>query len=79
MADNMNLRIRRKRRRPCLFCVEKATVIDYKHIDKITRFVSDRGKIMPRRNSGVCAKHQRVLALAIKRARFMGLIPYCVD
>ncbi|MFA5878558.1 MAG: 30S ribosomal protein S18 [Candidatus Margulisiibacteriota bacterium] len=79
MGDNMNLRLRRKRRRPCSFCVEKTDIIDYKYVDKFTRFISDRGKITPRRNSGVCAKHQRVLALAIKRARFMGLIPYCVD
>ncbi len=79
MAENINMKNRRRRRKPCVFCLEKVNVVDYKNIDKLARFITERGKILPRRNSGVCAKHQRVLALAIKRARFMGLIPYCID
>lgn len=59
----------------CPFCVDKST-IDYKDISKLRKFVSERGKIEPRRRTGVCAKHQRRLALAIKRARFLALLPY---
>ncbi|MBT5856642.1 30S ribosomal protein S18 [bacterium] len=70
---------KRRRRRPCSFCVDKVTVLDYKDINRFRKFQSDRGKIMPRRNSGVCAKHQRQLASAIKRARYIGLIPFCLD
>ena len=60
----------------CKFCVEKATGIDYKDIKKLTGFISETGKIMPRRMSGVCAEHQRDLAVAIKRARVMALLPF---
>ena len=59
----------------CSFCVDKS-VIDYKDIAQLRRFISERGKIEPRRRTGVCAKHQRRLALAIKRARFLALLPY---
>jgi len=70
---------RTKKRRVCAFCVDKVDVLDYKDLSKFRRFVTDRGKIVPRRNSGICAKHQRALAEAIKRARFIALLPYCVD
>ena len=70
---------RNRRQKPCYFCVEKADVIDYKNIGVLKRFVTDRGKIYPRRNSGICAKHQRMLAEAVKRSRFIGLMPHCVD
>jgi small subunit ribosomal protein S18 len=81
MAEQRKVHIKRrsKRRRACGFCVDKIEVLDYKDHDKYKRYVTDRGKIVPKRNSGVCAKHQRVLASSVKRARFMGLIPYCVD
>jgi len=59
----------------CAFCAEKIE-IDYKDIPRLRKYVSDRGKIEPRRRSGVCAKHQRRLATAIKRARFLALLPY---
>ena len=72
----MRPRPRRSRRKVCKFCVEKATGIDYKDIKKLTGFISETGKIMPRRMSGVCAKHQRDLAVAIKRARVMALLPF---
>lgn len=70
---------KRSRRKVCKFCVEKATHIDYKNVDKLRNFVTERGKIMPRRMSGVCAKHQRDLAIAIKRARVIALLPYVSD
>jgi small subunit ribosomal protein S18 len=59
----------------CPFCVDKSA-IDYKNITQLRRFISERGKIEPRRRTGVCAKHQRRLALALKRARFLALLPY---
>ena len=64
------------KRRVCSFCMEKAKVIDYKDSSKLVAFISDRGKIEPRRRTGTCAKHQRALALAIKRARHLALLPY---
>jgi small subunit ribosomal protein S18 len=59
-----------------MFCVEKAKEIDHKDSQRLRRFVTDRGKILPRRVSGNCAKHQRLLAVAIKRARELALLPY---
>lgn len=70
---------RRGRRKVCAFCLEKATHIDYKDTAKLRRFITERGKIMPRRMSGTCAKHQRQLAMAIKRARIVALLPYVSD
>ena len=67
------------KKKVCLFCVEHIEDIDYKDIAKLRRFVTEKGKIIPRRMSGVCAKHQRSLAVAIKRARVMGLLPYSAD
>lgn len=72
-------RNRRPRKKVCAFCAEKATGIDYKDVAKLRKFVSDTGKIAPRRATGVCAKHQRELAVAIKRARVMALLPYVTD
>ncbi|MEG1394826.1 MAG: 30S ribosomal protein S18 [Clostridia bacterium] len=63
----------------CIFCVDKVDEIDYKDIAKLRKFVTERGKIVPRRMSGVCSKHQRILAEAIKRAREMALLPYVSD
>jgi len=67
---------RRPRRRICQFCVDKTDYVDYKDIDTLRRFVSDRGKILPRRGTGTCAHHQRILAAAIKRAREIALLPF---
>ena len=64
------------RRRACAFCVGKVKVIEYKDSAKLQAYISDRGKIAPRRKTGVCAKHQRALAVAIKRARHLALLPY---
>ncbi|MEF9863954.1 MAG: 30S ribosomal protein S18 [Christensenellaceae bacterium] len=73
------MRARRPRRKVCAFCAEKVTSIDYKDIPRLKRYISERGKIMPRRASGTCAKHQRELAVAIKRARIMAMLPYVSD
>ena len=67
------------RRRPCLFCKEKIDDVDYKDITTLRRFVSERGKIKTRRTSGACRRHQRQVAVAIKRAREMALLPYVVS
>ncbi|MSQ11419.1 MAG: 30S ribosomal protein S18 [Dehalococcoidia bacterium] len=64
------------RRRVCAFCVEHVTSIDYKDIARIQRYVSERARIDPRRRTGTCAKHQRALATAIKRARHLALLPF---
>ena len=64
------------RRRVCTFCVEHAKSIDYKDVERLRRFISDRAKIEPTRKTGVCAKHQRLLSTAIKRARHIALLPF---
>lgn len=60
----------------CRFCAEHVSQVDYKDVDRIGRYVTDRGKILPSRLTGNCAKHQRVITRAVKRARFMALLPY---
>lgn len=70
---------RKGRRKVCSFCVDKVDQIDYKDIARLRKHVTERGKIMPRRMSGVCAKHQRDLARAIKCARTVALLPYVTD
>ncbi len=67
------------KRKVCIFCAEKSESIDYKDVAKLKKFVTEKGKIIPRRMSGVCAAHQRELALAIKRARVMALLPFKAD
>ncbi|MDO9534030.1 MAG: 30S ribosomal protein S18 [Bacillota bacterium] len=67
---------RKGKKRICNFCVDKVDYIDYKQGERLRRFVTERGKILPRRISGNCAKHQRQLTTAIKRARQMALLPY---
>ena len=69
----------RRKKRVCAFCAEKATTVDYKDVAKLRKFVSERGKILPRRITGNCAKHQRVLTIAIKRARHVALMAYVQD
>ena len=69
----------RKRRKVCQFCVDKATYIDYKDTAKLRRYLSERGKILPRRTTGTCAMHQRELTEAIKRSRQVALLPYVLD
>lgn len=69
----------RRRRKICIFCADKVDFIDYKDSTKLRKFISERGKILPRRISGTCAKHQRELNTAIKRARNMALLPFVTD
>ena len=68
-----------KRRRVCSFCVDKVDYIDYKKSDLLLTYITAHGKIVSRRRTGTCAKHQRRLAMAIKRARFLALLPYTTD
>ena len=70
---------RRPRRKVCAFCVDKVEQIDYKDAAKLRRFTTERGKILPRRISGNCAKHQRQVTVAIKRARNIALLPFTSD
>ena len=85
MADNKkgsngkDKPFRRPRKKVCTFCAEKVDEIDYKDVEKLKRFVSDKGKILPRRVTGTCAKHQRKVTEAIKRARTIALLPFTVE
>ncbi len=72
-------RERASRRKLCPFCADRVAVIDYKDVARLRRFLSERAKIEPRRKNGTCAKHQRQLAMAIKRARYMALLPYTAE
>ena len=67
------------RRKVCAFCVDKVELIDYKDPGKLRRYLSDRGKMEPRRKTGTCAKHQRRLSIALKRARHIALLPYTAE
>ncbi|OGC34899.1 30S ribosomal protein S18 [candidate division WOR-1 bacterium RIFOXYB2_FULL_48_7] len=69
---------KKKKRRPCVFCIDKKT-LDYKDIGYVRKFITDRGKIAPRRMTGCCALHQRMVAKAIKRARQLSLVPFVVE
>lgn len=78
-GDNMARDRRRGRKRVCSFCVDKVDVVDYKETHRLKKYITERGKILPRRISGNCAKHQRAVTLAIKRARNVALLPYSID
>lgn len=68
-----------KRKKVCIFCEDKVAFIDYKDVGKLRKFLTERHKILPRRVTGTCAKHQRELAIAIKRARHLAFIPFVTD
>ena len=70
---------RKPKKRVCSFCVDKVSAVDYKETARLKRFITERGKILPRRISGNCARHQRQLTVAIKRARHIALIPFASD
>ncbi|MBZ4655175.1 MAG: ribosomal protein [Peptococcaceae bacterium] len=70
---------RRPRKRVCSFCVDKVESIDYKELGRLRKYITERGKILPRRISGNCAKHQRQLTVAIKRARNVALLPFTAE
>ncbi len=70
---------RRSKRRVCSFCVDKVVEVDYREAQKLRRYITERGKILPRRISGNCAHHQRQLTVAIKRARNIAILPFTID
>ena len=79
-ADSpMKRRGGRSRKKVCVFCGKENNEIDYKDVNKLKRYVSERGKILPRRITGNCAKHQRALTVAVKRARHIALMPYVAE
>ena len=75
----INKKKRRGKKKVCSFCADKVTTMDYKEVQKLKKYITERGKILPRRISGNCAIHQRELTKTIKRARHMALIPYTVE
>ncbi len=77
--DDTMPRQRRIKKKVCAFCADKNLVIDYKDAEKLRKYVSEKGKILPRRVTGLCAKHQREVTVAIKRARHIGLLPYTAE
>lgn len=76
-TNNNNRRV--MRRRVCEFCVAGTSHVDYKDAEKLKRYVTEFGRIRPRRQTGVCAKHQRALAIAVKRSRHIALLPFVAD
>ncbi|MCR4837382.1 MAG: 30S ribosomal protein S18 [Eubacterium sp.] len=78
-AAPMRRRPMRRRKKVCVFCADTTQVIDYKDANLLRKYISERGKILPRRITGNCAKHQRALTVAVKRARQIALIPYVVE
>ena len=79
MAERPMNKARKPKKKVCQFCQDKIDYIDYKDVAKLRRFVSERAKILPRRVTGTCACHQRELTVAIKRARYVALLPYVSD
>ena len=79
MDGSMKRRPMRRRKKVCVFCGDKNNTIDFMDVNKLKRYVSERGKILPRRITGNCAKHQRALTVAVKRARHIALMPYTLD
>ena len=77
MIDKKRGGIRRKK--VCQFCADKTETIDYKDVEKLRKYITDRGKILPKRITGTCAIHQRQVTKAIKRARIVALLPYTAD
>lgn len=69
---------RPKRRKPCTFCVDKINHVDYKDVVRLKKYITERGKILPRRVTGTCAAHQRILTVALKRSRDIALMPYLI-
>ena len=74
--DDFNPKFRKQRKKVCPLCADKNLVLDYKNGEQLRKFINDKGKILPRRATGACAKHQRDITLAIKRARHIAVLPY---
>ena len=77
--NERSFKAKRPKKKVCVFCVDKIDYIDYKDTAKLRRYITERGKIVPRRISGTCAKHQRQLTVAIKRARQIALLPFVAE
>ncbi len=77
--DNYNPKFRKMRKKVCTLCADKNLVLDYKNADQLKKFVNDKGKILPRRATGACAKHQRDITLTVKRARQIAILPYTAE
>ena len=74
--DDFNPKFRKMRKKVCPLCANKDLVLDYKNADQLKKFINDKGKILPRRTTGCCAKHQRDITTAVKRARHIAVLPY---
>ena len=74
--EDYNPKFRKMRKKVCALCANKDLVLDYKNADQLKKFVNEKGKILPRRATGACAKHQRDITLAVKRARHIAVLPY---
>ena len=74
--DDFNPKFRKQRKKVCPMCANKDLVLDFKNADQLKKFINDKGKILPRRATGACAKHQRDITLAVKRARHIAILPY---
>ena len=74
--DDFNPKFRKMRKKVCALCNDKNFVLDYKNPEQLKKFINDKGKILPRRTTGACAKHQRDITLAVKRARHIAILPY---
>ena len=77
--EDFNSKFKRMRKKVCLLCSDKNLVLDYKNPEQLKKFINEKGKILPRRATGACAKHQRDITLAIKRARHIAILPYAQD
>ena len=78
-VERTDRRNRKSRKKVCAFCMDKIEHIDYKDVPRLRRYLSDRAKIIPRRETGTCARHQRQLTVAVKRARHLAFLPYVGD
>ena len=78
-TERNDRRNRKSRKKVCAFCMDKIENIDYKDVPRLKRYLSDRAKIIPRRVTGTCARHQRQLTVAVKRARHLAFLPYVVE
>ena len=77
--DDFNPKFKRMRKKVCALCSDKNLVLDYKNPEQLRKFINEKGKILPRRATGACAKHQRYITLTVKRARHIAIIPYAQD
>lgn len=77
--EDYNPRFKKVRKKVCPLCADKNLVLDYKNADQLKKFINDKGKILPRRATGACAKHQRDITIAVKRARQIAVLPYTAE